>query len=46
MEECENSKVEDKMGKDNLIEAARLGNYPLCEKILSSKPKKPGAFAR
>ena len=34
------------MGKDSLIEAARLGNYPACEKILSSKPKKPGAFAR
>jgi len=34
------------MGKDDLIEAARLGNYPTCEKILSSKPKKPGPFAR
>ena len=34
------------MGKDDLIEAARLGNYPVCEKILSSKPKKPGPFAR
>jgi len=25
------------MGKDDLIEAARLGNYPSCEKILSAK---------
>ena len=35
-----------KMGKDDLIEYARLGNYPACEKILSAKPKKPGPFAR
>ena len=39
------SSVSD-MGKDDLIEAARLGNYPTCEKILSCKPKKPGPFAR
>ena len=38
--------IKFKMGKDNLIDAARLGNYPACEKILSSKPKRPGAFAR
>ena len=38
--------IKSKMGKDNLIDAARLGNYPACEKILSSKPKRPGAFAR
>ena len=34
------------MGKDDLIDAARLGNYPVCEKILGSKPKKAGPFAR
>ncbi|TRY73909.1 hypothetical protein TCAL_16908 [Tigriopus californicus] len=35
------------MGKDQeLIEAARSGNYPGCEKILSAKPKKAGPFAR
>ena len=33
------------MGKDDLIEAARLGNYPACEKILCTKPKRPGPFA-
>lgn len=34
------------MGKDQeLIEAARSGNYPVCEKILSAKPKKAGPFA-
>ena len=38
--------IKFKMGKDTLIDAARLGNYPACEKILSSKPKRPGAFAR
>ena len=36
-----------KMGKsDDLIEAARLGNYPACERLLSAKPKKAGPFAR
>ena len=34
------------MGRDDLIEAARLGNYPACEKILAAKPKRPGPFAR
>ena len=34
------------MGKEDLIDAARLGNYPICEKILSNKPKRPGPFAR
>ena len=34
------------MGKDDLIESARLGNYQKNEKILSAKPKKPGPFAR
>jgi hypothetical protein len=36
------------MGKDlELLEAARAGNYPLCEKILSGKAaKKTGPFAR
>ena len=35
------------MGRDQeLIEAARTGNYPQCEKILSGKPKRAGPFAR
>ena len=34
------------MGRDQeLIEAARSGNYPAVERILSIKPKKPGPFA-
>uniref|UniRef100_A0A0K2TRL1 Uncharacterized protein n=1 Tax=Lepeophtheirus salmonis TaxID=72036 RepID=A0A0K2TRL1_LEPSM len=34
------------MGKDTeLVDAAREGNYPLCEKLLSSKPKRAGPFA-
>ena len=34
------------MGKaDDLIEAARAGNYPMVERILSVKPKKAGPFA-
>ena len=34
------------MGRDQeLIEAARGGNYPVVERILSTKPKKPGPFA-
>ena len=34
------------MGKDaELIEAARGGNYPLVERILSTKPRKTGPFA-
>ena len=28
-----------------MIEAARSGNYPAVERILSIKPKKPGPFA-
>ena len=35
------------MGKDqDLIDYARAGNYPACEKILTGKPKKAGPFAR
>ena len=34
------------MGREaELIEAARGGNYPQVERILSTKPKKAGPFA-
>ena len=32
-------------GWQELIEAARGGNYPAVERILTTKPKKPGPFA-
>ena len=45
--ECSEVAVKGAMGRDQeLIEAARTGNYPQCEKVLSGKPKRAGPFAR